>query len=248
VHKILAVALLTGALSASLAAGPIFGTFTIDGSVSVTATGITWTSNTSVHDQATISSLGLTGSFVGMANQTITIHDLTDTPGNQPVGVTFTNFDFLDFPVASGDPSLLANFLALGSGNPANCSTNPALAAAGQTCTLTPSTTPAEPGGSPFTFLNTSNGSGGCCNSSANWDISGITADGLSRFNAVFDSNFTSSYQTVLNNFATNGSVSDAFAGDLTVSIQGIPEPTTMALMGTGLILLSLGFRRRKRS
>ena len=253
-QRILVVALLTGALSASLAAGPIFGTFTVDGSVTVTATGITWTSNTNVPDQATISSLGLSGSFVGMANQLVGIHDLTNAPGLQPVNAPFPSFDFIDFIQMPAYPSLRVNFIPLGSGNPANCSPNVAAAAGGQTCTLTALTNPPEPGGSPFTFLNTLNGSGGCCNSSATWNMSGITSDSLSSWNANFVSNFTTSFQQQLLNFETTGQVSDAFAGALTVNIQPIlapgpvPEPASFALMGTGLLLLALGYRRRNKA
>jgi hypothetical protein len=73
-QRIIRVVLLAGAFSASLAAGPTFGTFTIDGSVSVTASTITWTSNSSVLDEATISSLRLSGSFMGTGNDTVTIY------------------------------------------------------------------------------------------------------------------------------------------------------------------------------
>jgi hypothetical protein len=236
-----------GSLSVSFAGGPISGTFTIDGSVSVTATGITWTSNTNVSDQATISSLGLSGSFAGMDNDTVGIHNLTNLPGDQPVGVSFSNFDFIDFPAPAGFPSLDADFIALGSGIPSNCSSNPAAAAAGQTCTLTSTTNPAEPGGSPFTFLNTLNGTS-CCNSSATWDISGLTSDGLSSWSGIFTSEFTTPYQTVLSNFEQTGVVSDSFSGAMTVSITQIssaPEPAALMLTGSGLILVSLKLRRR---
>jgi hypothetical protein len=231
----------------SFAAGPISGSFTIDGSVSVTATGITWTSNTNVSEQATISSLGLSGSFAGLSNDTVGINNLTDSPGFQPIGISFTNFDFIDFPLAIAFPSLDADFFALGSGNPLNCSTDPTQASAGQTCTLTPTTSPAEPGGSPFTFLNTSNGVS-CCNSSASWDISGVTSDGLSTWSAIFTSEFDSPFQTVLNNFAANGFVSDSFSGALTVNvtpITSVPEPVALILMGGATVLLTLGFKRR---
>jgi hypothetical protein len=206
-----------------------------------------------VADQATISSLGLSGSFVGMDNDTVGINNLTDLPGDQPVGVSFTNFDFIDFPAMVAYPSLMADFISLGSGDPSNCSSDAAMASAGQTCTLTDTTTPAEPGGSPFTFLNTLNGSNACCNSSATWDISGVTSDGLSTWGAIFTSEFTTPFQTVLNNFATTGQVSDSFSGALTVSvtpITSVPEPTSasLTLMGGGLIVLSLCLRRRKQN
>jgi hypothetical protein len=242
----LAAVLLAGSLSVCFAAGPISGTFTIDGSVSVTETGITWTSNTNVADQATISSLGLSGSFAALAGATVGINDLTDLPGDQPVGVSFSNFDFIDFPSALAYPSLDANFFALGSGNPANCSTT-GTPSAGQTCTLTASTIPSEPDGSPFTFLNTLNGSNSCCNTSATWDISGVTSDGLSTWSAIFASEFTVPYQTVLSNFEANGFVSDSFSAAITVNIESAPEPSALMLAGSGLILVSLRFRRRKK-
>jgi hypothetical protein len=237
-----------GSLSVSFAGGPISGTFTIDGSVSVTATGITWTSNTDIADQATISSLGLSGSFAGLDNDTVGINNLTDMPGDQPVGVSFANFDFIDFPAALAYPSLDADMIALGSGNPSNCSTNAALASAGQTCTLTSTTTPAEPGGSPFTFLNTLNGSS-CCNSSATWDISGVTSDGQSTWSGIFTSEFDAPFQTVLSDFAQNGFVSDSFSGAMTVNIEqisAVPEPADFLMMGSGLAVLFLGLWRKK--
>ena len=250
-RKLTVLVLFVSCLSARLTAAAISGTFTIDGSVSVTTTGITWTSNSDVAQQATISSSGLSGSFVGMFNETVTLNDLTDSISAQPVGMTFANYDFINFLGAPTYPELLADFIALGSGNPSNCTTNPTLATTGQTCTLNSTTTPNEPGGSPFTFLNTETGTGGCCNSSATWDISGVTSDGLSTWNAVFTSEFTTPFQSVLNNFAVNGSVSDSFSGALTVTLMptggsSVPEPTTMGLVGAGMLLLWVGSRKRK--
>jgi hypothetical protein len=247
----MAVALFAGLSTARLTAGMISGTFTIDGSVTVTAIGINWTSNSNVSEQATISSSGLSGSFVGMADDTVTINNLINLPGDQPVGMTFPNYNFLDFLSAPTYPELLTNYIALGSGNPATCSTNVAAAAAGQTCTLTPTTTPPEPGGSPFTFLNTNNGTGGCCNSSATWDISGVTSSGKSTWNAVFTSEFTVPFQSVLNTFVSTGSVADSFSGALVVTLTPIvtvPEPTTLGLMGAGVLLIWVGSRKRKKA
>jgi len=59
-------------------------------------------------------------------------------------------------------------------------------------------------------------------------------------------------YQTVLNNLAANGYVSETFSGTIeltpnTIVITSTPEPTTLGLIGTGVALLLLGkFRQRK--
>jgi len=258
VQRILAVALLTGALSVSLSATTLNGQFTLVGTVIVTNTGlIEWVSNANVANQANISaSNNLTGSFAGLGNQIVGINTLTDGPNpaiDQPVGTPFANFNFIDFINDPTFPELLANYMPLGSGTAANCSTNVGSAAANQTCTLTGSSVPPIPGGSPFTFLNTEtsvNQTPVCCTSSATWNISGVTSDLQSMWNGQFTATFPYPYQQVLSNFVNNGQVSDAYSGVMVVSlqqIQSVPEPTTLAFMGTGLMLLWVGSRKRKK-
>jgi len=254
VQRLLAIALLGGALSANLSAIPISGTFTLVGTVIVTNTGlIEWVSNTSVASQATISSTGtLSGSFVGLGGATVGINTLTDAPGDQPVNTPFPNFDFINFTTEPTFPELLANFIPLGSGSSSQCSTNPASALPNQTCTLTGSTTPPVPGGSPFTFLNTEtsvNQMPVCCTSSATWNISGVTSDGLATWNGLFNATFVFPYQQVLANFVANGQVSDAYSGVFVVTLNPIvPEPSTFAFMGTGVLLLWVGTRKWRKS
>ncbi|MEI9976282.1 MAG: hypothetical protein WDO73_32070 [Ignavibacteriota bacterium] len=205
-HRILGIALLTGAMSASLSAATLSGQFTLVGTVTVTTDGlIEWTSNGSAtpDSQATISSSStLTGSFVGLGNQNVVINTLVDGPDpatQQPVNTPFTNFNFIDFPGDPSFPELLANFLPLGSGSGASCSTDVNLAAANQTCTLGDTTTPPVPGGSPFTFLNTEtslNQQPVCCTSSATWNISGVTSDGTANWNGQFTATFVHPFPT----------------------------------------------------
>jgi hypothetical protein len=235
-----------------LHAAPLNGTFTLDGTVIITQSGlIEWLSNTSVASQATISSGGLTGSFIATGNQTVTINTLTNSGGAEPINSAFTNFDFINFTADPLFPELLANFIPLGSGTAANCSTNAALAVANQTCTLTPATTPPSMAdGSEFTFFNTETSSGGkavCCTSSATWNISGVTSDGQSIWSGEFNATFNTPYQTVLSNFSTNGQVSDAYSGDFTVTITAVPEPATLGYVASGLFLCFIGSRRRRR-
>src|SRR5580692_6255832 len=84
VQRILGVALLAVAVCGGLSATPLTGRFTLVGTVTVTTGGqIAWTSNANVSNQANISSTGtLSGSFVGLGNQTVAINTLTD--GSNP--------------------------------------------------------------------------------------------------------------------------------------------------------------------
>jgi hypothetical protein len=260
-RRLLTATLLFGTMSVSLTAATITGQFTLVGTVTVTATGlIEWTSNSSpiVDNQATISSSStLTGSFSGLGNQVVDINTLMDGPDpltQQPVNLPFTNYNFIDFPSDPALPGLLANFMPEGSGGSSACSTNVALAAGGQTCTLNAGTNPSIPGGSPFTFLNTQsslNQAPVCCTSSATWNISGVTSDGTANWNGQFTATFVVPFQEVLNSFVTDGQVQDAYSGVLVVDvipIEEVPEPKTLGLMGAGLGLLVLLSWKQKNS
>lgn len=255
-QRICGVVMLIGSLSASLSAATISGQFTLDGTLIITSTGLMeWASNSSSANEATISPVNpLSGSFVGLANQTVFINTLTDGPNpviDQPIGTPFNNYNFIDFPSDPAFPELLANFIPLGTGGPSDCSTNIALAGAGQTCTLGFGTNPSAPGGSPFTFLNSETSVGPtpvCCISSATWNIGGVTSDGLSTWTAAITLDFPFPYQQVLSNLAANGEVSDPYTEAVTVTADqpAAPEPTTMALMGTGLVLAWLARPKHK--
>ena len=261
-----------GAITATLPAAGIFGQFTLDGTVTVTATGqILWTSNNSPtpDSMATVSSsANVTGSFAtangggSIGGQSVTINTLTDTSSDQPVGVSFTPYNFIDFAAGDSLPNLLATNIAPGSGGQADCSDDPGAAAPGQNCTLLGNTTfpPVTVGNgqSPFTFNNYSYPNPApppatlCCTSTATWNISGVTSDGMSLWFGQFTATFDTSFQQQLLNFVNNGQVSDAYSGVMTVTVeevQSVPEPGTFAMIAGGAILIGLGsFKRRKKA
>jgi hypothetical protein len=169
------------------------------------------------------------------------IHDLTNSAGAQPVGVAFTDFDFIDFLVTAGLPNLDLDFINPGPFSICQNPTGPA--AGGQVCTLP---------GSPFGFINSLQG-GNCCTSSATFTFDGNTNDGdLSHWTGQFSTNFNTPYQTVIAPFLVTppgaASVTNTFAGTVTITINPsttIPEPASLVMIGSGLIGLAALLRRR---
>jgi hypothetical protein len=235
----LAASVFTGSLSASTV---ISGQFDLDGSLTATVDTITWVSDANVPDQANIGTLGLTGSFVGLGGTLVDIHDLDRA--TEPVNTPFSSQDFIDFLSAPDFPSLLVQFIPAGDGGSSDCTMAPV---AGQTCT------PDVPGGSPFTFVNTqvtlANGSNAIY-SSATFDFSGVTSDGLGTWSGIFTSQFTEPFQTVLADLGTPGfSVSNTYSGtNVVITLTQIPEPGALTLMAVGLVLLAAGRVRLRRS
>lgn len=217
-------------------AAPISGTFQMNGIVTATPTAFTWEDvNGSPADEFVLS-LG-TGSFAA-ADGTDAIHNLNNTL--EPVNSLFTPEDFIDLSAAPSLPSLMIDFIPMGNGGAAGCS-QPALGTVPpQTCT------PPLPGGSPITFQNNNVG-GTVTGSSATWTFSGVTSDGLSQWNGIFTSQFVGeSYQQVLADFQSHGSVTASYSANVTVS--PIPEPQTLLLSALGFLFTLLGYRRRQRS
>jgi hypothetical protein len=230
---------LTGSLSASTV---ISGTFDLNGSVTATLNTISWTSDGGASQMGTIeNNTDLSGSFLGLGDSMVSIENLDrNGPPAEPVGMMFTGQPFITFlaPAAASFPTLMINYIAPGSGTAADCG---APAAGGQTCTLPASEVP---GGSPFTFVNTSTQINGqpIITSSVTFDFSGLTSDGLSAWSGIFTSQFNEPFQDVLNEFVTTGSVTNSYSDSnlvITLTQAGVPEPGGLALMGVGLLLLA---------
>lgn len=188
-----------------------------------------------------VGNLFLNGNPLNENGQNV-IHDLNNPP--QGVGALFTAFDFIDFSVAAA-PSLMANFISNGQFAGTGCTDPTGPGAAGQTCTLL---------GSPFGFSNSQPIPGGPITSTVTFTVSGVTSDGLSTWLGQFSANFNTSYQTVIAPFIANGgknaasTIPNTYADTEFITITPVPEPSSMLLIGGGLIGLATMLRRRRTS
>jgi hypothetical protein len=243
---ILLGAILPG-LSTSLSAAAIFGTFDMTGYVTVTATTMTFSSDSTTDPNMFTLAAG-TGSFSTEDGQN-TIENLNIA--TEPVGTSFGNTQFIVFDQTPGLPDLDINFIAAGQGGSAGCTEAPEVTTPPQSCT------PSNPGGSPFTFTNYSNPSPPPpAVAGATWVVSGMTSDGLSTFTATFTSQFDEPFQDVLSAFAPggSGSVGNTFSATASVTVtpiqSAVPEPASgfTTALGGGLVLVSLMLRKWRRS
>jgi len=223
----------------TLSASPIFGTFNIAGTITVTLNSITWQLNDSPFppNESKIGP-GATGSFAGLDGTTVTTNDLTSA--TEPVGVAFPSQPFIAFDAAPTLPTLDINFIFKGIYSAADCFALPATV--GQTCTLSTPT-------SPFNFVNNPPAAPVGPQATATFAFSGDTSDHLSFWFGNFTSQFSKPYQSVLAAFAPggSGSISNTFSATITVVPNpAVPEPGPMSLTacGLGLVLFSAALRR----
>jgi hypothetical protein len=237
---LLSACLLGGLTAVNLSAAQISGLFSIDGNITVTQDMISWANTNSpfTPNQANIGDDG-TDSFASLDGTTVTIQDLTSS--TEPVGSDFGPDLFISFDAAPTMPTLDINFVYPGVFTGTDCAATPAV---GQTCTPA-GPTPGEP--SPFSFTNVEGNQGNPpIESDATFTFGGVTSDG-GIWEGQFSADFDTPYQQVLTELAANGSVTDTYASELTVTVQaGTPEPGSGYLFASGfaLVLLSLGSRR----
>jgi hypothetical protein len=233
---LLSAAMLAGAVCANLSAAPISGSFDLAGNVVVSSSGgiVTVAFNQLVTSTPNKANVGNTvsGDFLGLQGTTVSIANLNS--GTEPAGPPFAAVPFISFDAAPvGFPTLLINQVFPGVFSNAQCGAAPA---PGQTCTVDPT--------SPFNLTNTP-GSGGTINSTAIFNVAGVTSDGQSSWTGLFSANFNVPYQSVLQTFSQNGSVSNTYSGTFIVTTTPIPEAGTLSLLGLGLVAMSMKLRRR---
>jgi hypothetical protein len=235
------LAILLAGSAVTLSAAPIFGSFNIVGSITVTNTTITWTGNIGppfTPDQATIGP-GPTGSFAGLGGTTITIRDLNRT--TEPVGVGFPDTLYITFDAAPLLPALEINFIFAGIYSSAGCLASPP--AVGQNCTPGPPITPAA---SPFNFVNNPPPAPAGPQATATFVFTGETSDRLSTWQSNFTSQFSVPFQTVLAAFGPGGSGSVSNTYSATITVSPAPEPNPIHTLAVGLVLIVCSTRLRR--
>jgi hypothetical protein len=233
IRRVLFLGAILSGLVSGLSASALSGTFDMSGIISVTSSTISWTSDLSPFAPQTFTLTAGTGSFSAEDGQN-GVADLNIA--TEPVGTSFAAIPFITFDVAPL-PALELNFINAGIDGSAGCSASPAHG--GQTCT------PPNPGGSPFNFQNLS-----ATQSTASFIFSGVTADGLSDWSAIFTSQFNNmSFQQVLATLAANNTVTNSYSAAVTVTPippVSTPEPTSALTLACGLGLLAVSFGTKR--
>jgi hypothetical protein len=149
-----------------------------------------------------------------------------------PVG---ENISVANFLILQGSPfDFTLNRILPGIGTEAGCTNTP-----GDVCT---------PAGSPFTITNLQEGG-----SQIGFRVNGVVSDatpGTSDYTATFTVTFDQlTAANILTQIVETGWVQSSHSGTWNVSAAPIPEPSTLSLLGGGVLLvLASRFRRRKLS
>jgi hypothetical protein len=197
----------------------------------VTATSIDWTPPVGGGVGCTITGVGTLVNYTGggpLVNAVTGL--LKDLGPANPLPV-------IDFITFSGHPNLHFDLTQVGPG-PSNTTCAAALNPNLPICAVF--------AGSPFGLTPTATGT------SVTFAVSGIVRDttGSSAWIGTFSTNFAGRTPlSIQQNILAGGSETSTYAGDFTISIIPVPEPTALSLLLTGGGLLAiplLGWRRRK--
>lgn len=220
-------------VACSTFAAPISGTVNFSGSVTDSGTVLTFTPSGAF----TITDLGNTGTFAGLSSTTGVIQnlDVITTPVGQSVSIP----DFITFSAAP-NLSITLDMIDPGDYTSTDCFAAPA---AGQTCTLPPGF-----GGAPATQPNAIDLSNTATGSTASLSFTGAAIDSatgsMSAADGILTAQFTVPYQTLLADIASGSPVPTSYSATLTATV--VPEPSTLVLLGCGLIAVSTIRRYRK--
>lgn len=233
-------ALALGMGSGIAQAAPIYGAFSIGGSMTVTENAITWVDFSNLPNLYVIGPPAPTGAFSAVAlSSEGAIQDLVLS--SEPVGTTFDDPGWLTLPAPDADLSITLTYIAPGTDGQTDCSAAPA---PGQTCT--PLDGAGTPG--PFNLVNGPLVNGVVTTSSASFTFVGIVTDGVpadnTQITGQFSVNFGTPYQTVLTTLATGPgfSVTNTYSGTFTA----VPEPSGV-LMALGAFMVGAALLAKRK-
>jgi hypothetical protein len=225
------------ALATPAQAVPITGHLALDGNggtVTITATTIDWSPAGTGFGEFKVAATS-DGSFLGLVGSLGDVRDLNTT--DQPIGSPITAANGNGYMTFDNNANIRFDlrFISPGIEQPDQCDDAPA---AGQHCTIP---------GTPFNLTNLS-----ATSSTASFAISGFVQNLLtgeqSVFSGLYSNTFSNlSFQDLIAQISTQGSVTTPYSGTFDVTAQAIPEPASLFLLGSGLVGTAIRARKARR-